>query len=66
MDTMGGGTVDDRTAAEAAAGMRSVLAAIDEGQLSCSTAYRNRLQSAAAVLEILDQTSFIVPPEYTA
>jgi hypothetical protein len=46
--------------------MRSVLAAIDEGQLSCSTAYRNRLQSAAAVLEILDQTSFIVPPEYTA
>jgi hypothetical protein len=53
MDTTGGCTVDDCTVAEAAAGVRSVLAAIDAGQLSCSAVYRNRLQGAVVTLESL-------------
>jgi hypothetical protein len=48
-----GGTVDDCTVAEAAAGMRSVLAAIDAVELACSAAYRNRLQGAVVALESL-------------
>jgi hypothetical protein len=40
-----GGSVDDRTVAEVALSMRRFLAAVDAGKLSCSAAYRNRLQS---------------------
>jgi hypothetical protein len=69
MDTMGGGgTVDDRTVAEAAVGVRSVLAAVDAGHFSCSAAYRNRLQGVVVALESLvegDQTGVIAPPECT-
>ncbi|MGH3671637.1 MAG: hypothetical protein ACRDSH_13550 [Pseudonocardiaceae bacterium] len=57
--------MDDRTVAEAAAGMRSVMAAIDVGQLSCSAAYRNRLQGAVVALESLtgvDQMGVTAPP----
>jgi len=65
MDATGvGGTM-----AEAAAGIRLVLAAIDAGELSCSAAYRNRLQGAVVALESLargDQTGVTVPPESTA
>lgn len=46
-----GGSVGDRTVAEAAASMRRLLAAIDSGELSCSPAYRNRLQGAVVALE---------------
>lgn len=48
-----GGSVDDRTVAEVAASMRRPLAAIDAGRLSCSAAYRNRLQGAVVTLETL-------------
>lgn len=33
--------------------LRRVLASIDTGQLSCSAAYRNRLQGAVVALESL-------------
>jgi hypothetical protein len=33
--------------------LRAVLAAIDAGELSCSAAYRNRLQGAVVALEAL-------------
>jgi hypothetical protein len=55
--------------AEAAGGVRRILAAIDAGELACSAAYRNRLQGAVVVLESLargDQTSVTAPPESTA
>jgi hypothetical protein len=61
--------VDDRTVAEAAWGVRRILAAIDAGELSCSAAYRNRLQGAVVALESLvrdDQMSVTAPPESTA
>lgn len=64
-----GGSVDDRTVAEAADGVRRILAAIDAGELSCSAAYRNRLQGAVVALESLargDQMSVTAPPESTA
>jgi hypothetical protein len=64
-----GGSVDDRTVAKAAGGVRRILAAIDAGGLSCSAAYRNRLQGAVVALKSLargDQTSVTVPPESTA
>jgi hypothetical protein len=64
-----GGSVDDRTVAEAAGGVRRVLAAIDAGELSCSAAYRNRLQGAVVALEGLarnDQTSVTAPVASTA
>jgi hypothetical protein len=48
-----GGRVDDRTMAESAGGVRRILAAIDAGELSCSAAYRNRLQGAVVALESL-------------
>ena len=35
--------------------LRAVLAAIDLGELSCSAAYRNRLQGAVVALESLTQ-----------
>ena len=47
----------------------AVLAAIDAGELSCSPAYRNRLQGAVVALESLarsDQTSVTAPLESTA
>lgn len=48
-----GGTVDDRTVAEAAEGVRALLAAVEAGELTCSAAYRNRLQGAVVALESL-------------
>ncbi len=48
-----GGSVDDGTVSEVAEGMRSLLAAIDARQMSCSAAYRNRLQGAVVALESL-------------
>jgi hypothetical protein len=33
--------------------VRAVLAGVDAGELSCSRAYRNRLQGAAVALEAL-------------
>jgi hypothetical protein len=61
--------VDDRIVAVAAAGARSVLAAIRAGQLSGSAVYRNRRQGAVVALESLargGQTSVTAPPESTA
>jgi hypothetical protein len=49
--------------------LRAALAAIDAGKLSCSAAYRNRLQGAVVALESLarsDQTNVTAPPESTA
>jgi hypothetical protein len=49
--------------------LRAVLAAIDAGELSCSAAYRNRLQGAVVALESLtrsDQMSVTASPELTA
>lgn len=48
-----GGSVDDKTVAEVAAGVRSLLAAIEAGELSCSAAQRHRLQGAVVTLEAL-------------
>lgn len=48
-----GGSVDDRTVAEVAVSMRSLLAAIERGELSCSAAQRHRLQGAVVTLEAL-------------
>ena len=48
--------------------LRAVLAAIDVEELSCSAAYRNRLQGAVVALESLaqsDQMSVTAPPEST-
>jgi hypothetical protein len=64
-----GGRVDDRVVAEAAGGVRRVLAAIDAGELSCSVTYCDRLQGAVVALESLawdDQMSVTAPPESTA
>lgn len=41
--------------ASAVNSLRAVLAAIDAGELSCSTAYRNRVQGAVVALEALAQ-----------
>ncbi|HEY3689676.1 MAG TPA: hypothetical protein VGL46_05160 [Pseudonocardiaceae bacterium] len=46
-----GGSVDDRTVAEVAVGMRTLLAAIGEGRLECPPARRYRLEGAAVALE---------------
>lgn len=43
--------------AAAAVVLRRVLAAVDEGELSCSAAYRNRLQGAVVALESLAEAS---------
>ena len=48
-----GGSVNDKTIGEVLAGLRSLLTAIDEGRMSCSPAYRNRLQGAVLALEAL-------------
>lgn len=48
-----GGSVGDKTVAEVAVSMRRLLAAIEAGELSCSAAYRNRLQGAVVTLEAL-------------
>ena len=45
--------MDDKTIGEVLAGLWSLLAAIDEGRMSCSPAYRNRLQGAVLALEAL-------------
>jgi hypothetical protein len=36
----------------ASGSLRAALAAIDAGELSCSAAYRNRLQGAVVALEV--------------
>jgi hypothetical protein len=54
--------------ASALGSLHAVLAAIDVGELSCSAAYRNRLQGAVVALESLDrpdQTSVTALPEST-
>jgi len=48
-----GGSVDDLTIAEVAAGARRLLTAVESGELSCSAAFRNRLQGAVLALEAL-------------
>lgn len=48
-----GGCVDDRTVAVAAGLMRGVLCLLDAGRLSCSAAYRNRLEGAVVAMEAL-------------
>lgn len=69
ISTMGrGGSMDDRTMAEAADGVRRILAAIDAEELSCSAAHRNRLQGALVALESLaraHQTSVTAVAEST-
>jgi hypothetical protein len=45
--------VDDLTLVDVVGSMRRLLAAIDAGQLSCSAAYRNRLQGAVVALDVL-------------
>lgn len=57
-----GGSVDDRTVAEVAASMRRLLGAIDVGELSCSPAYRNRLQGAVVALESIAADSAATSP----
>lgn len=57
-----GGSVDDRAVAEVATSMRRLLAAIDVGELSCSPAYRNRLQGAVVALESIAADSVATPP----
>jgi hypothetical protein len=59
-----GGSVDDRTVAEAAAGVHRILAAIDAGELACSAAYRNRLQGAVVALDSVAAGSTDYPPEF--
>ena len=39
-----GGTVDDKSVPEVIKGLRALLQAIEESRMSCSPAYRNRLQ----------------------
>jgi hypothetical protein len=48
---MPGEGVEDRTVGEVAVAMRALLAAIDEGRMSCSRGYRSRLQGAVVALE---------------
>lgn len=57
-----GGGVDDRTLVEVAASMRGLLAAIDAGEMSCTPAYRNRLQGAVVALEGVATGSPATPP----
>ncbi|MBV8995004.1 MAG: hypothetical protein JO287_15195 [Pseudonocardiales bacterium] len=52
-----GGTVDDKTIPEILTGLRALLRAIDDGRMSCSAAYRNRLQGAVLALESLASRS---------
>ena len=49
-----GGTVDDKTIPETLAGLRALLRAINEGRMSCSPGYRNRLEGAVVALEALN------------
>lgn len=60
---MPGSGASDRSAAvtredlgAAACALRSVLAAIDAGQLSCSAGYRSRLAGAVVAVEALSET----------
>jgi len=46
-----GGTVNDKTIPEILMGLRALLQAIDDGRMSCSAAYRNRLRGAVLALE---------------
>lgn len=48
-----GGCVDDRTVGEVAVSLRSLLAAITSGQLSCPPASRHRLEGMVVALEAL-------------
>lgn len=48
-----GGTVDDVSPAEVAERNRTLLAAIEAGEFTCSTAYRRRLEGAVLALETL-------------
>jgi hypothetical protein len=48
-----GGSVDDRTVAEVAEGMWTLLAAVHDGRLECPPARRHRLEGAAVALETL-------------
>lgn len=48
-----GGSVDDKTVAEVAQGMRAILTAVSEGRLECPPARRHRLEGAAVALEAL-------------
>lgn len=45
--------LDRADLADSVASLRAVLTAVDAGELSCSAAYRNRLQGAVVALECL-------------
>lgn len=58
-----GGVVAAGTVAEVAVSMRELLATIDAGEMSCSSAYRHRLQGAVLALEALCRETIVdVPP----
>jgi hypothetical protein len=48
-----GGSVDDKTIAEVATSMRSLLAAINAGELTCPPASRHRLEGMVIALEAM-------------
>lgn len=48
-----GGSVDDRTAAEVASGVRKLLDEINAGELTCPQASRHRLEGAVVALEAM-------------
>jgi hypothetical protein len=52
-----GEQISHRDVMTATGSLRAVLAAIDAGELSCSAAYRNRLQGAVAALESLARSN---------
>ncbi len=48
-----GGSVDDKTVAEVAVSMRSLLSAVTSGQLTCPPASRHRLEGIVVALEAM-------------
>lgn len=48
-----GGSVDDKTIAEVAVSMRSLLTAIVEGRLTCPPASRHRVEGMVVALEAM-------------
>jgi hypothetical protein len=62
-----GGSVDDKTIAEVAASMRTLLNAVTSGQLTCPPASKHRLEGIVVALEAMSarpQTiGFRQPPE---
>lgn len=59
-----GSWVEDRTATEVAVSMRALLAATNAGEMSCSAAYRNRLQGAVMAIESVAAGSPATPSHF--